>query len=165
MNFKDILIAMGVVDGNKAEGNGLACECSGVIQAVGPEVTDLAVSNRVVVFAGNSYSTIHKTSAQLCAKIPDDLSFADGATMPCLYGTVIHGLLDVSGLRAGQSVLIHSACGGIGIAAIQIAKTVGAEIFTTVGNEEKVQYLVDTFQIPRERIFNSRNTSFLSKLL
>ncbi|PVH94050.1 KR-domain-containing protein [Periconia macrospinosa] len=68
-------------------------------------------------------------------------------------------------LTKDQSVLIHSACGEVGIVAIQICQMQGAEIYTTVGNEEKAQYLVDTFQIPRSRIFDSRSDSFLASLM
>jgi NAD(P)-dependent dehydrogenase (short-subunit alcohol dehydrogenase family) len=64
-----------------------------------------------------------------------------------------------------QSVLIHSACGGVGIAAIQICRMVGAEIYATVGNEEKVQYLTETFGITRDRIFDSRSISFRSGVM
>jgi NADPH:quinone reductase-like Zn-dependent oxidoreductase len=62
-------------------------------------------------------------------------------------------------------VLIHSACGGIGIAAIQICRAIGAEIFATVGTDEKVEYLVETYGIPRSRIFSSRNSEFLPGIL
>ncbi len=64
-----------------------------------------------------------------------------------------------------QSLLIHSACGGVGIAAIQLAQMVGAEIYTTVGTEEKVRYLTDTFGIPPNRIFNSRDESFVEGVM
>lgn len=81
-----------------------------------------------------------------------------------------------------QSVLIHSACGGIGIAAVQIAQILGAEVsltfmrlgeqtinseqvFVTVGTKEKVEYAMDKFGLPRNRIFNSRDTSFLANVL
>jgi hypothetical protein len=64
-----------------------------------------------------------------------------------------------------KSVLIHSACGGVGIAAIQICQMIGAEIYATVGNDEKVEYLISTFGIDRSRIFNSRNVSFKTDLL
>lgn len=59
-------------------------------------------------------------------------------------------------------MLIHSACGGIGLAAIQICRVVGAEVYATVGSEEKVRYLMETFGIPRNRIFGSRTSRFLS---
>lgn len=64
-----------------------------------------------------------------------------------------------------QSVLIHSGCGGVGLAAIQIAHMVGAEVFTTVSSEEKRKYLMETHKIPGNRIFNSRNTSFMDDLI
>lgn len=64
-----------------------------------------------------------------------------------------------------QSVLIHSACGGVGLASIQLAKMVGAEIYVTVGNEEKVKYLIETFGFSRKRIFGSRDTSFVQGLM
>ncbi|KAI9820043.1 MAG: Type I Iterative PKS [Pycnora praestabilis] len=165
MNFKDVLIAMGIVDGHIIEGNGLGCECSGIIRQIGPEVKDMEVGDRVIVFAGGSYSTFLTTTSKLCAKMPDELSFEDGATMPCVYSTVIHSLLEVGMLEKAQTVLIQSACGGIGIAAIQISQMIGAEIFATVGNEEKVEYLRENFGIPRNRIFNSRNSSFLPEIM
>lgn len=56
--------------------------------------------------------------------------------------------------------MIHSACGGVGIAAINLAQMVGAEIYATVSNEDKVKLLTETYGIPRNRIFNSRDTSF-----
>ncbi len=64
-----------------------------------------------------------------------------------------------------QTILIHSACGGVGLAAIQLAQMVGAEIYATVGSDEKVDYLVKTFHLPRNRIFNSRNASFVDGLM
>jgi NADPH:quinone reductase-like Zn-dependent oxidoreductase len=64
-----------------------------------------------------------------------------------------------------QSILIHSACGGVGISAIQICQMLGVEIYATVSNEEKIQYLISTFGIPRSHIFHSRDTSFLADVL
>ncbi|KAI9774066.1 MAG: Type I Iterative PKS [Geoglossum simile] len=165
LNFKDVLIAMGIVDGQEAGGKDLGCECTGVVRNVGSQVAQLKPGDRVMVFCSNSFTTRLRTRSRLCARMPDELSFEDGATMPCVYSTVIRSLLDIGRLGRHQSVLIHSACGGVGIAAIQICRMIGAEIFVTVGNEEKVQYLIDTFNIPRNRIFNSRNTSFLAGIM
>lgn len=64
-----------------------------------------------------------------------------------------------------QTILIHSACGGVGLAAIQLAKMVGADIYVTVGTEDKIQHLMKTLDLPRNRIFNSRNTSFLDDIM
>jgi hypothetical protein len=93
---------MGIVEGQKTEGNGLGCECSGVVKQIGHNVQDLHVGDRIIVCASNTYTTILRTTSDHCTKIPDDLSFEDGATMPCVYGTVIHGLLDLARLEEGQ---------------------------------------------------------------
>ncbi|THV54033.1 hypothetical protein BGAL_0036g00320 [Botrytis galanthina] len=165
MNFKDILYAMGIIEEDKAQHSSLGAECAGIITKVGSNVINLNVGDRVLAFNDNSFSTRIKTTPDLCAKIPDTLSFEDAATMPCVYSTVIYGLQDMARLEAGQTVLIHSACGGIGIAAIQICRMIGAEIYATVGNEEKVKYLVERYDIPRSHIFNSRSASFLPDLM
>jgi NADPH:quinone reductase-like Zn-dependent oxidoreductase len=93
------------------------------------------------------------------------MTFTDAATVTCVFATVIQGLLQVGRLGRGMSVLIHSACGGVGLAAIQVARMVGAEIFVTVGAQEKVDFLVQEFGLPRNRIFNSRNESFYDDVM
>ncbi|KAG7414885.1 Highly reducing polyketide synthase FUM1 [Fusarium oxysporum f. sp. raphani] len=159
LNFRDVLLCMGVVEATSV---GIGLEGSGIITKVGAGVSSLQPGDRVFYLADNCFSTQITISAQRCAKIPSQLAFEDAATMPCVYATIVHSLLDVGGLRSGQSVLIHSACGGIGIAALNLCRNIeGLEIYTTVGNEEKVQYLVDNFGLPRSRIFNSRDASFL----
>ncbi|TID07519.1 Compactin diketide synthase mokB [Colletotrichum higginsianum] len=162
MNFKDVLIAMGIVDSTIGS---LGLEAAGVVRQTGPEANELSSGDRVFVFGGGCFSTGIVISEKLCVKIPDSLSFHDAATMPCVFSTVIHGLLDVARLSAGDSVLVHSACGGVGLAALQICKMTGAEIYCTVGSEEKARHLEDAFGIPRERIFNSRDASFLPAVL
>jgi acyl transferase domain-containing protein/NADPH:quinone reductase-like Zn-dependent oxidoreductase/2-polyprenyl-3-methyl-5-hydroxy-6-metoxy-1,4-benzoquinol methylase len=162
MNFKDILIAMGIVGSNSAS---LGLEGAGIVKNVGSEVTNMVVGDRVLVFGAGCFSTSLIVPETLCAKIPDDLSLEDAATMPCVFSTVIYSLLHIGQLKKGMSVLIHSACGGVGIAAIQLCRVLGAEIFCTVSNEEKVQYLISTFALPRHRIFNSRDASFLPGVL
>ena len=93
---------MGIVEGDTIDGKGLGCECSGLIQAIGPDVQDLQVGDRVFMAGSNTYSTLLRTTTNHCAKIPDSLPFSDAATMPCVYGTVVHGLLELAQLEAGQ---------------------------------------------------------------
>ena len=88
---------MGIV-----EGDGLGCECSGLIKDIGSDVLDLKVGDRVCVFGHTTYTTSLCTTSDHCSKMPDDLSFEDAATMPCVFGTVIHGLLDLARLEKGQ---------------------------------------------------------------
>jgi len=101
LTWQDVLIAMGIIDGNFNDGSGLGCECAGVVTQVGPEAT-FKVGDRVAMCGGDSYSTILKTTSSLCAKIPDNLSFEDAATMPLVYSTVIHSLVDLAKIEKGQ---------------------------------------------------------------
>lgn len=116
---------MGVVDGPKDR---LGLEGSGVVSRTALGVESLRVGDRVLICDLGCFATKMVTSAKLCARIPDTLSFEDAATMPCVYNTVIHSLVNIGGLESGQSVLIQSACGGVGIAAIQICRMLGAEV-------------------------------------
>ncbi|KAI0426766.1 acyl transferase domain-containing protein [Xylaria sp. FL1042] len=162
MNFKDILIVMGVINGPQEAGDGFGVECSGVVRAVGPEVRDLAVGDRVMTVTCDAYATMTKTAASRCIKMPDGLSYEEAASMPCVYPTVIHGLINLARLQKDRTVLIHSACGGIGSAAIQICRMIGVDkIFATVGSTEKVEYLANIVGLPRTHIFSSRDASFL----
>ncbi|KAF4629656.1 hypothetical protein G7Y89_g8490 [Cudoniella acicularis] len=85
--------------------------------------------------------------------------------MPAVYYTVIYCLVNRAHVERGQSLLIHSAAGGVGIAAIHVARWLGLEIYVTTGTDEKVEFLRREFGIPAERIFNSRDSSFVSGLL
>jgi NADPH:quinone reductase-like Zn-dependent oxidoreductase/2-polyprenyl-3-methyl-5-hydroxy-6-metoxy-1,4-benzoquinol methylase len=165
LNFKDVLICLGVITEPSSIGRGMGYECSGEVITVGSGVTKHRIGDRVIASSSGSFTTSHYVSEQLCAKLPDAMSFEDGATLPAVYCTAIYCLLDTGRLKKGMSVLIHSAAGGVGIAAIQIAKMVSAEIYCTVSSEEKIQYLMTQFDIPRDHIYNSRDTSFLPAVL
>lgn len=117
---------MGLVEGGSL---GCGMEGSGVVTAAGSEVTKLKVGDRIMTMASNFLCSERIMSPDRCVKIPDSLSFEAAATMPCVYATVIHCLLKVGGLQRGQTILIHSACGGIGLAAIQVCQNViGAKV-------------------------------------
>jgi malonyl CoA-acyl carrier protein transacylase len=123
LNFKDVLVAMGIVEGQPAKGcddDGLGCESAGIVEKVGPEVKGLVPGDRVMAFGAGTLTTALTTFEPMCVKIPKALSFDEAATMAAVYVTVIHSLIDKAQLETGQSVLIHSACGGVGIAAIQV---------------------------------------------
>ncbi|BCR95830.1 type I polyketide synthase [Aspergillus luchuensis] len=163
LNFRDVLLAMGVLEDKEMS---IGLEGSGVVTDVGTGVTNLQVGDRVIYLSKNCFATRITISATKCAMIPQSISYEEAATLPVVYATVIHSLLDVGGLQSGQSVLIHSACGDIGIAALNICQSIGrVQVYTTVGNEEKARYLTEAFIIPRSHIFNSRDTSFREALL
>lgn len=126
MNFRDLLVAMGLVDGGSV---GLGLECAGIITAVGSNVKHLEAGDRVMAMGQNYFSTETITLAEHAVKIPDTLAFDDAATMPCVYITVIHALLKVANVQKGQTILIQSACGGVGLAAIQICQMAGLKVW------------------------------------
>ncbi|KAI0123372.1 putative polyketide synthase [Xylariales sp. AK1849] len=170
MNFTDVVISLGIINSSEILGEGyntLGLEGSGYITKVGAAVDHVAVGDRVLVIGTNSagFTTEVQRPAEFCCKIPDQLSDEDAATMPAVYITVLRCFLDKANLRRGQSVLIHSAAGGVGIAAIYVAKWIGAEIYVTVGSDDKAEYITREFGIPRERIFNSRSTDFLDGVI
>ncbi|KAL9618288.1 MAG: hypothetical protein Q9160_006999 [Pyrenula sp. 1 TL-2023] len=170
LNFTDILIAMGVVHGVDALGNGFdtfGLEGAGYVSKVGADITHVKVGDRVMILGTSStgLATQVQRPGRFTLRIPDDLSFEDAATMPSVYVTVLLGLVDKAQLEKGQSLLIHAAAGGIGIAAVQVARWIGADIYCTVGSEAKAKFLVAEFGIPRNRIFHSRDTSFYDDLM
>lgn len=87
------------------------------------------------------------------------------STLPLVFATAIYALSDCANLQRGETVLIHSGAGGVGIAAIQIALLKGAEVYTTVSTQEKKDYLVENLGVKRENIFNSRDSSFLLAIM
>jgi len=116
---------MGIVDDR---GTGLGLEGSGIIKRVGADVTDLKIGDRVIMMCQNCFSTSLTTTFKRCFKIPDTLSLERAASMACVYSTVIHSFIKMAHLQKDQTVLIHSACGGVGIAAIQICQMIGAKV-------------------------------------
>lgn len=162
LNFRDVLVGMQIIPGRDPK---FGYEAAGVVRRVGSKVTRHAVGDRVIAMGISTFSTVITSKEVYFEKLPDHVSFVEGACIPLVFVTAVYGLRDVGRLGKGQSVLIHSGAGGVGLAAIQVAQMLGADIYTTVGSEKKVQYLMDTYGIPRNRIFNSRNASFVDDLM
>ncbi|KAH8881784.1 polyketide synthase [Thozetella sp. PMI_491] len=155
MNFKDVVIAMGQLPSPY-----LGIECAGVVSRIGKSVGSLAVGDRVCAMSEGAYSAFTRCPETSAAKIPDAMSFEVASSIPVVYCTAYYGLFELGRLCEGETVLIHAAAGGVGQAAIQLAQLVGAKIFATVGNVEKKQFIMETYGIPEDCIFSSRNTSF-----
>ncbi|KAI1125541.1 hypothetical protein F5Y10DRAFT_294516 [Nemania abortiva] len=128
LNFKDVTVAMGFIELPTRQ---LGLEAAGIVTRVGEAVKTMKVGDRVGCMHPHSFSSIIVSPEDLCIRIPDAISFDEAATMLISFATVIHSLVNIARLEQGQSVLIHSACGGVGLAAIQVAKMVGAEIYAT----------------------------------
>ncbi|HEY1620224.1 MAG TPA: SDR family NAD(P)-dependent oxidoreductase [Streptosporangiaceae bacterium] len=129
VNFRDVLNVLGMYPG---DGGVPGAEAAGVVTAIGPGVTGVAVGDAVMgVFGGGAFGPSAVTDHRLLAPIPDGWSFVQAATVPVAFATAYYALVDLAGLRAGESVLIHAAAGGVGMAAVQIARHLGAEVFAT----------------------------------
>ncbi|KAL6230969.1 hypothetical protein BDW75DRAFT_248240 [Aspergillus navahoensis] len=164
LNFRDLMVAMGVV-GDAGE---LGIEGSGVVRRVGEQVTDLAPGDEVVVVSSGLLRNQVIVEQRRCRRLNQlgpQVDLEGAATMPTVYATALWVFVHLAKLRKGQTVLIHSACGGVGLASIRVCQQLGAKIFATVGNEEKAQYLVENMGIPRNCIFNSRDSSFLPDIM
>ncbi|KAI1181966.1 hypothetical protein F5B17DRAFT_450613 [Nemania serpens] len=132
----------------------LSHEGAGIVRRVGSGVTNIKVGDK-------HFKAIHLHQM----RDEDGLSFEEMAGMPLVFATAVYGLLYLGCLRKGEKVLIHSATGGVGLAAVQIAKMVGAEIFATVGTPAKREFLKSQYGIEDSHIFSSRDTSFAAGIM
>ncbi|GAA4254344.1 type I polyketide synthase [Dactylosporangium darangshiense] len=128
LNFRDVLIALGMVPDDERPTGG---EAAGVVLEVGPGVTGLAPGDAVMGLLSSGIGPVAVTDRRLLTRMPRGWSFAQAAGLPVVFMTAYYGLVDLAGLRAGESVLIHAATGGVGMAAIQLARHLGAEIYGT----------------------------------
>jgi len=145
LNFRDVMWAMGLLPEEALSdgfaGPTLGLECAGIVRSLGPGVDGLAVGDRVMAFAPGSLSTSVVTIAEAVAPIPPETSFAEAATIPVTFVTAIYALGHLAKLAPGEHVLIHTASGGVGLAAIQYAKQRGAVVTATAGSEVKRAFL------------------------
>ncbi|MEU4634290.1 type I polyketide synthase [Micromonospora chalcea] len=129
LNFRDVVLALGMVPDQEVLGN----EGAGVVLGVGPGVADLAPGDRVMGIFSGSFASAAVTDRRLVTRIPDGWSYTDAAAVPVVFLTAWYGLVELARLRAGESVLVHAAAGGVGMAAVQIARHLGAEVYGTAG--------------------------------
>jgi acyl transferase domain-containing protein/acyl-CoA synthetase (AMP-forming)/AMP-acid ligase II/NADPH:quinone reductase-like Zn-dependent oxidoreductase/NADP-dependent 3-hydroxy acid dehydrogenase YdfG/acyl carrier protein len=162
LNFMDVMNSMDLLP---CEGGGvlpaLGAECSGIISAVGSGVHGFAPGHSVMAIAPGSFSGFVTTSATLAAHKPAALDFEQSAGTPIAFLTAYYALVRLGRLCAGEWVLIHSAAGGVGLAAVQIARKLGARVIATVGNSEKHEVLRT---IGVEFIAESRGLSFAERV-
>lgn len=139
LNFRDVLNVLGMLEEYYAEALGiteardvpLGFECAGVVSAVGGLVAGLQVGDEVIAMADGSLASFVTVSANNVVHKPAHLNFAEAATIPVAFATAWYGLCHLAPLKAGDRVLIHAAAGGVGQAAVQLARRAGAEIFAT----------------------------------
>ncbi|KAI8935085.1 hypothetical protein NX059_007680 [Plenodomus lindquistii] len=161
LNFKDVMIALGQIPGN-----GFGFDGSGIVARTSTG-SDFSVGDRVIYCssAGGGFGSLVRCSELQAEKIPDDMSLNVAAAIPAVYSTVIYSLDYVARLQEGDVILIHAGAGGVGQAAIQLARIRKASILVTVGSQAKRQLLKDTYGLTDSQIFNSRDNSFVEHVL
>ncbi len=166
LNFKDVLNLNGLLTEESVAGGlvgaQLGLECSGVVSQVGPSVTHVKVGDRVLAFSPNSFAGKVVTPGHCVAKIPDHVSFEEAATITLVYLTAYHCMFNLGQMEAGESILIHSATGGVGLAAVALAQLRGLEIHATAGTEEKRAMLVE---MGINYVYDSRSLTFYDDLM
>lgn len=143
----------------------IGLEAAGIVTRVGKSTKRLQVDDRVCCLGSGAHKTTLRAPEAFCQAVPDSLSFEEAASLPVVYCTAYHALVDLARAEPGQSVLIHAAAGGVGQSAIQVAKHLGLEIFVTVGSTEKRDSTKSLYGIPDDHIFNSRDTSFAKAVM
>ncbi|WP_324290544.1 type I polyketide synthase [Streptomyces sp. H27-H5] len=129
VNFRDALIALGMYPGAATLGS----EAAGVVVETGPGITALAVGDRVFGMIPEAFGPLAVADHRMVARMPESWTFTEAASVPIVFLTAYYALVDLAGLRAGQSLLVHSAAGGVGMAATQLARHLGAEVYGTAG--------------------------------
>jgi acyl transferase domain-containing protein/NADPH:quinone reductase-like Zn-dependent oxidoreductase/acyl carrier protein len=159
LNFRDVLNALGMYPGDAGR---LGSEVSGIVSAVGAGVTGFSVGDPVVAFTGDSIATHAVASSVLTTKLPAGADFADAVTVPNTYLTAALCFSAAGGLKPGMRVLIHAGAGGVGLAAVRLAKLAGAEIFATAGSPAKRAFVRKE---GARRVFDSRKAAFAEAIL
>ncbi|WP_405150569.1 type I polyketide synthase [Sphaerisporangium sp. NBC_01403] len=158
LNFRDVLIALGMLADRRVLREG-----AGVIVEVGAEVAGVRPGDRVMGLFPDGAGPVTVTDQRLVARIPGGWSFAQAAGVPVVFLTAFHGLVDLAGLRPGESLLVHAGAGGVGMAAIQLARHLGAEVYATASEGKW-----DTLRglgVDDGRIASTRDLAFTRRFL
>ncbi len=161
LNFRDVMYLMGLLPDEAVEngfaGASLGLEFAGVVSRTGENVKNLHPGDAVMGFGASCFSSHVITRIDAVAPIPEGWSFEAAATVPTVFFTVYYALKQLADLQPGERILIHGAAGGVGIAAVQLARYLGAEIFATAGSDEKRDFVK---LLGADHVFDSRSLTF-----
>ncbi len=165
LNFRDVMLASGLLDDDVLD-DGMAgavfgFECAGEVLRVGDGVGHLQPGDTVMGFGRESFASHATADARVFVRVPDGIAAEAASTIPVAFLTAWYALVQMAQVQPGEWVLIHGAAGGVGLAALQVARLRGARVAATVGSPEK-RALVAAFGA--ERIYNSRSTAFADEI-
>ncbi|KAI1662756.1 hypothetical protein F4813DRAFT_9557 [Daldinia decipiens] len=148
LNWKDLAVSSGRFDAEN-----LSSEYAGIVTAVGTDAASLfCVGDRVYGMGCGHFGNYTRVPAAFAQKLSVQDNLVEAATMPLVYMTAVYALEHVARLRQGHKVLIQSATGGLGLAAIQLARAKGAEVFAMVGTAEKADFLIREMKFPESHV-------------
>lgn len=165
LNFRDVMYAMGLLSDEAVEtgfaGATVGMELSGRITRVGSGVSNFKAGDAVLGFAPASFATRVVTRAGAVTRKPASMTFEEAATVPTTFFTAWYALVELARVREGERVLVHGGAGGVGIAAIQLARLLGAEVYATAGSREKREFVR---LLGVDRVFDSRSLAFADQV-
>jgi acyl transferase domain-containing protein/thioesterase domain-containing protein/acyl carrier protein len=162
LNFRDVMKSLGIYPMDSDIDLLLGDECSGPVTAVGKGVKQFKIGDEVIAAGAGCFASHLTIPAPFVVHKPARISFEEAATIPVAFMTAWHALHHLGKIRRGEKILIHVATGGVGLAAIQIARLAGAEIFATAGNDEKRNYLR---KLGIRHVMDSRSTAFAGEII
>jgi acyl transferase domain-containing protein/acyl carrier protein len=168
LSFKDVALTMGLLPAEAAvryEGSSdyaLGLECAGTISTVGEGVENIQIGDEVIALGYRCFSSFAFSDQRLIVRKPANISFEEAATLPGVFLTAHYALHHLAHIQPGERVLVHSAAGGVGLAAIQIVLQAGAEVIATVGSPEKREYL---HSLGVKHVLDSRSLAFADEIM
>jgi len=165
LNFRDVMWAMGLLPEEALEdgfaGATIGMELAGRVVEAGSSVNDLRPGDRVMGIAPAAFSTHVRVRRDGVTKFPDRMGFSAAATVPVAFLTAYYAMVHLGRIEKGETILIHGAAGGVGLAALQIAKLKGATVIATAGTVEKRRFLE---ALGADHIFDSRSLDFVARV-
>ncbi|MFI1183139.1 methyltransferase [Streptomyces sp. NPDC020799] len=165
LNYRDVMVATGLLPSTAEDGlpseDFLGLEGAGTVCAVGEGVEDLTVGDRVFGLIPGAFASHVRLPAPAVRPIPEGMSFGEAATLPVAFFTVQHSLKHLARLQPGETVLVHGAVGGVGMAAIQYVQHVGARYIATAGSPAKRDLAA---QAGIELVLDSRGLAFADQV-
>ena len=143
VGYVDALVALGRYQVKPTPPHVPGSEISGEVEAVGEDVTGLSVGDRVLAMGSRGFADYALAPAAMTVPLPGSLTFEQGASLPLNYLTALHGLLGRAGTNAGERVLVLGAAGGVGIAAVQVARALGAHVIAAASSAEKRAFALE----------------------
>ncbi len=160
INFRDVVVALGLIP----TGGGadlIGTEGAGVVLEVGSAVEDIEPGDRVMGMIFGAFGPLAVVDRRLIVAIPDEWPLTQAASLPSVFLTALYGLQDLAGLAPGERLLVHAATGGVGIAAIQLARHLGVEVYATASRWK--WDLLRAMGLPDTRIASSRDLGYAAQ--